>query len=109
LSQASGRPAASGRYKDIDDSDLPDTVKHLLRMIRELREKLAKLAQELNDVQNDRHMNPDTRRTRLLQIQAQISALNGAMLTATRKLAGMLRDLKLDQAQQMSAAQLALR
>src|SRR5690606_25008733 len=41
LSQASSRTSssASSRYQDIEDSDLPDSVKNLLRMIRELREK----------------------------------------------------------------------
>ena len=84
-------------------------VKRLLRMIRELREKLAKLVQELQAVQADQHMPHEIKRNRLLQLQAQMSALNGAMLTATRKLASMMRDLQLDQAQQMTAGQLALR
>lgn len=96
------------RNQSIDDSELPDSVKNLLRMIRELRERLAKLSQELQEVQADRTMNPDVKRTRLLQIQAQMSAMNGAILMATRKLASLMRDLKLDKEQQMSAGMLAL-
>ncbi|MFC4296878.1 hypothetical protein ACFO0J_02330 [Castellaniella hirudinis] len=111
LSHMSSKTAssASKRNQDIDDSDLPDSVKTLLRMIRELREKLAELARELQEVQADPHMNPEVKRSRLLQLQAQMSALNGAMLMASRKLTSLMRDLKLDKAQQISAAQLALK
>lgn len=111
LFQMSSKTAssASKRNQDIDDSDLPDSVKSLLRMIRELRDKLAELARQLQEVQADQHMNPEVKRNRLLQLQAQMSALNGAMLMATRKLTSLMRDLKLDKAQQMSAAQLALK
>ncbi len=101
--------SASRRHQDIDDSDLPDAVKNLLRMIRELRERLAELARELQEVQADRNMDPEVKRNRLLQLQAQMSALNGAMMMASRKLTSLMRDMKLDKAQQMSAAQLALK
>lgn len=105
---ASGTAAGTSPYQDIEDSDLPDTVKHLLRMIRDLRERLAELTRELQAVQADETLSPDTKRTRMLQIRAQMSALNGALMTATRKLASLMREMQLDQAQQMSAAQLAL-
>lgn len=110
LSQVASRTSsnASSRYRDIDDSDLPDAVKHLLRMIRDLRERLAELARELQAVQADERLDPEVKHARLLQIQAQMSALNGALVSATRKLASLMRDMRLDQAQQMSAAQLAL-
>ena len=45
---ASGtQSSATGRYQDIEDSDLPEAVKNLLRMIRDLRAKLAQLMREL--------------------------------------------------------------
>ena len=105
---ASGSTATRSRYRDIDDSDLPDAVKHLLRMIRDLRERLAELARELQAVQADDRLDPEVKHARLLQIQAQMSSLNGALVSATQKLASLMRDMQLDQAQQMSAAQLAL-
>jgi Sec-independent protein translocase protein TatA len=110
LSQVSSKvPShASNRYRDIDDSDLPDAVKNLLRMIRDLRGKLAELARELQEVQADEGMDPAVKRARLRQIQAQMSALNGALMAATQKLSSLMRDMKLDKQQQMSAAQLAL-
>ena len=109
LSRASPVSAGTpGRYRDIDDSDLPETVKHLLRMIRDLRERLAELVRDLQAVQADESLDPETRRTRLLQLRAQMSALNGALMSATQKLASLMRGMQLDQAQQMSAAQLAL-
>ncbi|MGB6007346.1 hypothetical protein [Castellaniella sp.] len=110
LSAASSKVAssASNRYRDIDDSDLPDAVKNLLRMIRDLREKLAELARDLRETQADEGMDPEVKRTRLRQIQAQMSALNGALMAATQKLSSLMREMKLDKEQQMSAAQLAL-
>lgn len=106
LSKAGG---AQGRYKDIDDSDLPDEVKHLLRMIRDLRQMLERLAQELQQVQADGIMSAETKRVRLLQLQAQMSAVNGALMQATQKLASMMQETKLDSSQQMMPGHLALR
>ncbi|GAA0222662.1 hypothetical protein GCM10009125_09640 [Castellaniella daejeonensis] len=107
---ASGtQSSATGRYQDIEDSDLPEAVKNLLRMIRDLRAKLAQLMRELRAVQADDSMNPEARRIRLQQIQAQMSALNGALIAATQKLAALMRDIRLGKGQQMAAAQLALR
>jgi len=111
LSRVSSRNAsgASNRDQDIDDSELPDAVKNLLRMIRDLRERLAELARELRAVQADEGMDPEVKRARLLQIRAQMGALNGALVSATQKLSGLMREMKLDKAQQMTAAQLALK
>ncbi|MHA3901999.1 hypothetical protein ACTPOE_00085 [Castellaniella sp. WN] len=100
---------AANRYQDIDDSDLPDAVKSLLRMIRDLRERLAELARELQAVQADENMDPEAKRARLRQIQAQMGTLNGALVSATQKLSSLMREMKLDKAQQLAAAQLALR
>ncbi len=101
--------SASRRHQDIDDSDLPDAVKNLLRMIRDLRERLAELARELQAVQTDEGMDPELRRARLLRIRAQMGTLNGALVAATQKLSSLMREMKLDKSQQMTAAQLALR
>ncbi|MFC4447400.1 hypothetical protein [Castellaniella denitrificans] len=111
LSQVASRNAsnASDRDQDIDDSDLPDAVKNLLRMIRDLRERLAELARELQAVQTDEGMDPELRRARLLRIRAQMGTLNGALVAATQKLSSLMREMKLDKSQQMTAAQLALR
>lgn len=105
LSKAGG---ADGRYEDINNSDLPSGVKHLLRMIRDLRLMLNKLAQELQAVRADQIMSAETKRVRLLQIQAQLSAVNGALMQAAQKLASMVHDSKLDSGQQMMAGHLAL-
>ena len=105
---ASGSTATRSRYRDIDDSDLPEAVKHLLRMIRDLRERLAELARELGAVQADESLDQETRRARLLQLRARMSAMNSALMSATQKLASLMRDMRMDQARQMSAAQLAL-
>ncbi|MGB6240916.1 MAG: hypothetical protein WBF69_00365 [Castellaniella sp.] len=99
---------AKSRYQDIEDSDLPDGVKNLLRAIRDLRETLNRLMRELQQIQADKQMPAEAKRTRLLQLQAQISSVNGALIQTTQKLASMLRNMKLDQAQQMTAGQLAL-
>ncbi|NYT65275.1 hypothetical protein H0A58_04740 [Alcaligenaceae bacterium] len=106
LSKAGG---TNNRYQDIDDSDLPDVIKHLLRMIRDLRQALNKLAQELQQIQADSSISAEAKRTRLLQVQAQMSAVNGSLMQATQKLASMIRDSNLDSAQQMTAGHLALR
>lgn len=98
----------SSRYQDIDDSDLPDKIKHLLRMIRDLREKLAELARDLQAVQADEDMAPEAKRARLRQIQAQMGMLHTSLVSATQKLSSLVREMKLDKAQQMVASKLAM-
>ncbi|CAM5196185.1 hypothetical protein CDEN61S_01853 [Castellaniella denitrificans] len=78
-------------------------------MIRDLRERLAELARELQAVQTDEGMDPELMRARLLRIRAQMGTLNGALVAATQKLSSLMREMKLDKSQQMTAAQLALR
>ncbi len=106
LSSAS---APAGGSDDIEDSGLPDTIKSMLRHIRELRRMLEKLVEELQRIQADPRMRPEARQARVQQLQAQISTINGALISAMHKLSGLMARLGLDDDQKMAASRLALK
>ncbi|HUH86671.1 MAG TPA: hypothetical protein VL003_01290 [Pusillimonas sp.] len=101
----------AGRAKsnaDIDESDLPDSVKALLKRIRELREELRERQAELRDAMADTKMRPDQRKTKVALLQAQIMALSAALVGASTALGKLTRELKLSQEQSMDAGRLML-
>lgn len=93
---------------DIDNSDLPDTVKTLLKMIRELRAALEKKMQELREVQADMSLTPAQKRERMQMIQTEISGLSSALVGATQNLNQLIKGDTLTDDQKMSAGTLAM-
>lgn len=92
----------------INNSDLPDAVKALLKMIAELRAALAKKLQELREVQADKNLTPAQRKERTQQIQTVISGLSGALVGATQNLVQALRGDTLTDDQKLQAGMLAM-
>lgn len=96
------------RHAAINNSDLPDAVKALLKMIAELRAALAKKLQELREVQADTRLTPAQKKERMQQIQTVISGLSGALVGATQDLVQALRSDTLTDDQKMQAGMLAM-
>lgn len=94
---------------DIDNSDLPDAVKTLLKMIRELRAALEKKMQELREVQADMSLTPAQKKERMQMIQTEISGLSSALVGATQNLNQLLNGETLTDDQKMQAGALAMR
>ena len=93
---------------DIDNSDLPDAVKTLLKMIRELRAALEKKMQELREVQADMSLTPEQKKERMQMIQTEISGLSSALVGATQSLNQLLNGDTLTDDQKMQAGALAM-
>ncbi|AJG22925.1 hypothetical protein [Cupriavidus basilensis] len=102
---AASKPA-SGRNSDIDNSNLPDTAKNLLKRIRELREELARKQQELQAVASAQNLTADQKQVRLAALNQAMSSLSGAIASTTAALAKSME--KASPEQQMSAAALAM-
>lgn len=92
--------------QDIDDADLPDTIKDLLKMIRELRTQLTERLQDLQKLMADASLSDTERSQQAQQIQAEISGLNSAIATATGQLLKAMKAAKLSDAQSANAAAL---
>jgi hypothetical protein len=96
---ASGRAAkqTSARDSDIDNSNLPDNVKKLVKRLRELREKLEQKAQELQELSHGTTGNPEQRRMRIEALRAEIGALTAAMNSVGAALAEATRKFSSDE------------
>lgn len=93
---------------DINNSDLPDAVKSLLKMIRELRVALEKKLQALREVQADTSLTPAQRKQRMEKIQTEISGLSSALVGATQSLERMISGDMLTDDQKIMAGVMAM-
>lgn len=90
--------------KDIDGSSLPDNIKQILKMIRELRQQLAEKQAELQALMADQSLSEEERMQKAQGLQGEISTLNGAISTANGELIKAIHDANMtpDQLQEMS-------
>lgn len=84
---------------EIDDSDLPDPVKKLLKMIRELQAQLQEKTQELQKLMAKTHLSEEERSQQAQQLQAQVSSLSSALATAMGQLMKLLKEAELTHTQ----------
>ncbi|MBD9484232.1 hypothetical protein IB229_14700 [Pseudomonas sp. PDM14] len=102
-----GRARSTEKNKDIDDSDLPDTVKDLLKMIRSLKQQLAAKQAELDALMAAQNLD-DSRRTKTEALQTEINSLQSALTGANASLIKAMRDAGLSPEQMQTAGTLAL-
>lgn len=95
--------------KDIDESSLPDNIKQILKMIRELRAQLAEKQAELQALMADQSLSEEERMQKAQGLQGEISTLNGAISTANGELIKAIHDANMtpDQLQEMSTLMMA--
>lgn len=104
---ASARRAASNR--DIEESGLPDTTQNILKMIRELKQKIQEKQMELQAVLVDPHLDPQTRQMKAAGVQSELGALSAALTTANTALSKQVKDGLLSAEQGQQAAMLAMK
>lgn len=95
----SGRAAkeAAAKDSDIDNSNLPDNVKKLVKRLRELREKLEQKVQELQELSNSTAGNPEQRRMRIEALRTEVGTLTATMARVSADLAEATRKFSSDQ------------
>lgn len=103
-----GRARSTEKNKDIDDSDLPDTVKDLLKMIRSLKQQLASKQAELEALMADQNLDDEGRKTKTEALQVEINSLQSALTGANASLIKAMRDAGLSPEQMQTAGSLAL-
>lgn len=101
--QAANQPV---KNQDIDNSGLPDTIKDLLKRIRELKEQIREQQQKLNAIMANQKLGPEEKQKQIQQVQATINSLSGALTSAYGQLTKTMRDQDLNKEQQISVASL---
>lgn len=102
------RSQQASRNDDIDKSDLPDTIKDILKMIRALRQQIAEQMAKLQAIMADASLSPDSRAAQTQALQLQVSTLNGALSSASSSLLKAMQEAGLDDEQMQSVATLSM-
>lgn len=97
LSATRSTKEAASKDSDIDNSNLPDNVKKLIKRMRELREKLEQKAQELQELSHSTAGSPEQRRMRIEALRAEVGALTAAMSKVGADLAQATRQFTSDE------------
>jgi hypothetical protein len=105
ISSAGFQAAKADSNKDIDDSNLKDSIKQLLKMIRELKKQIADKMAEIAAASADNSLTPEARQARVGNLQASLAALQSGLTMAQMQLGKALKDEPADaQMQAMSLA-----
>nr|WP_260406206.1 hypothetical protein [Pseudomonas cichorii] len=95
--------------QDIESSGLPDNAQRILKMIRELKQKIAEKQQELQALMADQSMDPETKQSRVGVLQSTIATLTASLMTASNSLDKLSKNGTLTSEQGQQAAQLAMK
>lgn len=96
------------KNQDIDESGLPDSIKQLLKMIRELKAQIAAKEAELKALMADQNLAPEARQVQLEALQSELAMLNGAWASANANLIKQLQEQSLSDEQMLTATTLAM-
>lgn len=91
--------------QDIDDSDLPDLMKTLLKRLREIRQQIMEKMAELQKTMNDSKMHPELRKQRIRMLQSEIMALEAAYIGVSQEIEKAIKRDNYSSEQQMQIAQ----
>jgi Sec-independent protein translocase protein TatA len=108
LSELGKVRAAAAKNNDIDEADLPDNIKEILKMIRELRQQIAEKQAELQALMAEAGMDPQLKQMRVEALRGELASLQGALSTAQASLVDALKDKRLSDDQRMQATSLAM-
>lgn len=91
------------------DKDLPEAIKAMLTMIRELHTAQESKLQELREIQADKSLTPAQSKERTQKVQTMILGLGHSLINATQSLSQSLSGDTLTDDQKMQAATQAIR
>lgn len=101
LSAQSTQQGSESRYEDIESSNLPDEIKRVLEMIRDIKAQLQEQQKQMAQIMADNSLDEATKKSRLDQVQAMINGLSSALMSATGVLGKLMQEQNLDQEQAM--------
>ncbi|GLX12791.1 hypothetical protein Pstr01_10300 [Pseudomonas straminea] len=97
---------AENKDADIDESNLPDEIKQLLKMIRELKAQLAQKMAELQALMAQGDMEDDAQQAKVRALQTEVGSISSALSSANAQLVKVMRDQKLTSEQSASVGAL---
>ena len=100
--------AAQERDADIDASDLPETLKYLLKAMRDLRAQLAAKADELQALLSEAGLSDEQRKAQLDVLRQAMASLQGALTALGAQLAKAMQTMPLSDQQRMTVGKLLL-
>ncbi len=103
-----GMSTRSEKHQDIDDSDLPQAIRDLLKMIRELRAQIVEKQAQIEAVMSDQRLDAEGKRQQLEGLQTELASLNSALTAANAQLIKWMRDNGLSSEQMQAASLLAM-
>ncbi|MDF3196070.1 hypothetical protein [Pseudomonas sp. 1928-m] len=103
------RSAAAEKNRDIDESSLPDVLKDILKMIRELKAQIEAKKAELKEVMQDQSLNPEAKRIKIEALQGELASLQGALSSANATLIKTMREQNLSDQQMQEVATLIMK
>lgn len=106
---AKHQKAEQNKHADIDDSDLPDTMKGLLKRIRELREQLEQKQLELQQVMADQKLSESEKEQKVSRLQGEVAALSGAVASAMQDLDELMNSKNISADQKKTAGFLLMK
>jgi len=103
------RSAAAEKNRDIDESSLPDVLKDILKMIRELKAQIEAKKAELKEVMQDQSLDPEAKRIKIEALQGELASLQGALSSANVTLIKTMREQNLSDQQMQEVATLIMK
>nr|WP_024307956.1 MULTISPECIES: hypothetical protein [unclassified Pseudomonas] len=100
--------AKPDRNEDIDKSELPQAIKDLLKMIRELRAQIAEKQAQIDAIMSDQSLDAEAKRQQVEGLQTELASLNSALTTANANLVKLMRENGLSSEQMQAASTLAM-
>lgn len=96
------------KNEDIDKSELPQAIKDLLKMIRELRAQIAEKQAQIDAIMSDQSLDAEAKRQQVEGLQTELASLNSALTTANANLIKLMRENGLSSEQMQAATTLAM-
>ncbi|MNC27089.1 hypothetical protein D3C75_752500 [compost metagenome] len=95
--------------QDIEESGLPDQTQKLLKMIRELKQKIEEKQAEMQAVMADQSLSPEERQAKVGGLQSALATLTASLMTASNSLDKLSKNGTLSSAQAQLANKLAMK
>ena len=105
----SGAAMKAARAENIEDSGLPESIQNILKMIRELKKKIAEQMAKLQAVMTNRSLSPEQARSQARALQSELASLNAALTTASNSLNKAMKDAALSSDSVIKATSLAMK
>lgn len=100
--------AKPDKNEDIDKSELPQAIKDLLKMIRELRAQIAEKQAQIDAIMSDQSLDTEAKRQQVEGLQTELASLNSALTAANANLVKLMRENGLSSEQMQAATTLAM-